>query len=505
MSAIAHRTITNSLNSFFVFFWSILVALFLTPLTLHTIGDDQYGVYALVLSVTGILSFLDLGLSSASVRFISESYAKGELREVNKVITTNIVIFFLLGLLLLFILTFSIDPLINLLRIPDNLHAVAKTGLFLAVVGLVINFMNGVFGAVPQAVQRYGINSIVILSVSVLFTLVTVGVLLWHPDLLLLLIVNACSSLALFIGYLVAIKKILPSFRWEFSWDPSLARKIFTFAGFTLVAMIAGNFLFQIDKFIISGLLGSTLVTFYALPVTIAMKIHATIANINNVLFPLSTELFTTHQTERLQRLYIQSSKFTIVFIAAMVVPLFFLSEPLIGYWLGEVYIQKSADVMKVLVLGYGLYALTAVPFYFFAGFNQPKMNMFFILSIVSSNILLLFILVPRNGLLGASYAFLGAQWPVFLYVYLCERKIGLSRKTFLHLYAKMISAIAACSATLLLLRPLVSSVWGVIGLLIFGGVFFILFAFLVKIFSAEDRSILFSYIRKILPQKSPL
>lgn len=500
---LAHRTITNSLSNFIVFFWSILVAFILTPFVLHSLGDAQYGVYAILLSVIGILSFLDLGLASASVRFIAEAYAKGDMRQVNKVITSNLMIFFGIGVGALILVTLFTSQIIVLLKIPGELHDITRIGMYLAVGSLLINLLNGVLGAVPQALQRYNANTLTVLISAVVFTIILVIVLFIHPTLLAILIVNATSSIGLFIGYILLTKYLLPEFRLEWGWDPVLVKKIFSFAGFTFIAMVAGNMLFQVDKFIISAILGSTIVTFYALPVTIAMKIHSVIANVNNIVFPLATDLFTRNQLDKLRELYIQSSKFTYVFVLAMVVPLVLYADPLIEYWLGIEYVSQSAMAMKILVLGYGVYALTAIPFYFYAGFNLPKVNMMFIVVVVVTNIIGIVLLTPVYNISGAALAFLLAQWVIPVYIFMCERKLQLSHRIVFPTYLRLGMVIVIGGGLMWLSLPFVNSVLGVILALVVAGSGMIGLAFVCKVFSKTDQELLSSYLRKFIPSKS--
>lgn len=499
---LAHRTITNSLSNFIVFFWAVLVAIILTPFVLHSLGDAQYGVYAILLSVIGILSFLDLGLASASVRFIAEAYAKGNIRQVNKVITTNLMIFFAVGIGAIILITLFASQIIMLLKIPTELHYITRIGMYLAVGSLLINLLNGVLGAIPQALQRYNANTITVLTSAVVFTIVLVIVLFVHPTLLAILIVNAASSLGLFLGYVILTKYLLPEFRLELSWDPRLIKDIFNFAGFTFIAMIAGNMLFQFDKFAISFLLGSTLVTFYALPVTIAMKIHSVVANLNNVVFPLATDLFTRNQLDKLRELYIQSTKFTYVLILAMVLPLVMYAEPLIQYWLGTEYAIESAVAMKILVIGYGLYALTAIPFYFYAGFNKPRVNMMFIILVVITNIIGIVLLAPTYKINGAASAFLLAQWVIPIYIFMCERKLEISHSIAFSIYLRLGLVGLVGGGLMWLSLPLLQSVWTVVIALIVAGSAIIGLAFIFKVFSNADRKLLKNYMSKFFPAK---
>ena len=52
---------------------SLLVSFLYTPILLKHLGQSEYGLYALVASIIGYLSVLDMGFGNAMIRFVSKS------------------------------------------------------------------------------------------------------------------------------------------------------------------------------------------------------------------------------------------------------------------------------------------------------------------------------------------------------------------------------------------------------------------------------------------------
>ncbi len=65
---------------------SIVMVYFLTPFTIHRLGDDGYGTWNLINAITGYLGLLVLGVPMASVRYFSQHIAKGDDRKLNEAI-----------------------------------------------------------------------------------------------------------------------------------------------------------------------------------------------------------------------------------------------------------------------------------------------------------------------------------------------------------------------------------------------------------------------------------
>src|SRR2546423_5712994 len=72
-SPIAHNTILNLLGLGV----PLLLAFFVMPVALHTLGAARFGLLGLAWAATEYLSLFDLGMGRATVRFVAEAFAAG--------------------------------------------------------------------------------------------------------------------------------------------------------------------------------------------------------------------------------------------------------------------------------------------------------------------------------------------------------------------------------------------------------------------------------------------
>ena len=49
---------------------SVIIAFFMMPFMIHSLGDTQYGLWVIIGTITGYYGFLDFGLSPATARYI---------------------------------------------------------------------------------------------------------------------------------------------------------------------------------------------------------------------------------------------------------------------------------------------------------------------------------------------------------------------------------------------------------------------------------------------------
>ena len=69
------RVLRNIFSNWTGYFVTVVVGFFLAPFVLHHLGNTGYGVWTLVLSLTGYFGLLDLGIRSSVGRFVARYVA----------------------------------------------------------------------------------------------------------------------------------------------------------------------------------------------------------------------------------------------------------------------------------------------------------------------------------------------------------------------------------------------------------------------------------------------
>src|SRR5262252_9228196 len=69
----------------------------LLPYSLKHIGQEQYGIWLIITSLTGYMGLLMLGVPMASVRFMADSLAKHDYEQMNKFIGSSAGLFLFAG------------------------------------------------------------------------------------------------------------------------------------------------------------------------------------------------------------------------------------------------------------------------------------------------------------------------------------------------------------------------------------------------------------------------
>src|ERR1022692_3666961 len=108
------KALKNIGSSWFGLATNLIVGFFLSPFILHRLGDDAFGLWVLVFSLTGYYGLFDFGIRSSIVRYVAQFKATGEHHSLNCFINTSLCTYGGSGLLLLMVTiggSFYVDSL----------------------------------------------------------------------------------------------------------------------------------------------------------------------------------------------------------------------------------------------------------------------------------------------------------------------------------------------------------------------------------------------------------
>src|ERR1700704_627814 len=91
------KLITNTFFNLLGRSWSFLVTLLLTPYLLSHLSVGDFGIWVILSVFINSFNFLDLGLGSSFVKFISAYYTHKDYRRINEVLISGLLFYGLFG------------------------------------------------------------------------------------------------------------------------------------------------------------------------------------------------------------------------------------------------------------------------------------------------------------------------------------------------------------------------------------------------------------------------
>ena len=68
----------------------LAIAFFVTPILVHGLGEATYGLWSIVMALTGYYGLIDLGIGKANTKYIAEFDAKQDDKSVQRVVDTSV-------------------------------------------------------------------------------------------------------------------------------------------------------------------------------------------------------------------------------------------------------------------------------------------------------------------------------------------------------------------------------------------------------------------------------
>ncbi|NNG16775.1 MAG: oligosaccharide flippase family protein, partial [Gemmatimonadales bacterium] len=93
------RRMKNVFSNWSAFFFTAVVAFFLSPFVVRSLGDNAYGAWVLLSSLVGYMGLLDLGVRGAVTRYIAKFHAENNHQQSSRLATSAFIIFCIAGLL----------------------------------------------------------------------------------------------------------------------------------------------------------------------------------------------------------------------------------------------------------------------------------------------------------------------------------------------------------------------------------------------------------------------
>ncbi len=434
-----HTTLKNASYNFMSYVWPMIFSIFITPIVVIKLGIKDYGVYILINTITSILYLLAFGIGTSTVKYISEYRSTRQNEKMQNLVYSMNSIFLIIGFigLLCFVITgFAID---FFSQTPDGYHYVAI--FTLAGIFFMISSISSIFDLIAMALQRYDIGtkvSIISLTISNLGILVIASL-----GYKLLPIMTFQIIVIIFTVYAMRrlCRKVFEYSHLRYLWNKEEIIKSYKFGLSVFLTDIANSSLVYLDKILIPIFLGPIQLTYYSLPGSIATKISGISNSLSGVLLPITTSLNSINNLEAIKTLYIRSIRLITILSSSLAISIIVLSDKILTYWLNEDFAQKSIIILIILTVTHFFISLQIPVTKFLLALGKTKFISLMSVMMAVINAVLLVLLLPKYGIIGAAYSYLASLLPIMYVFYYVEKKylnIKLLREHFI-LYSRLI------------------------------------------------------------------
>ena len=388
-------------SSWFALGVNILVGIFISPYLVHHLGDDAFGLWFLVFSITGYYGLFDLGIRSSIVRYVATYSATQNQEELNRLLSTALFTYSGIGALAILITlagSFYVDSIFRIS--PQFLHT--ARWLFLIVGSAVsLGFPMGVFGGVLEGLQRFYLLNFTSIGATVLRAVSIVIAVRHGYGLLAVALITVSMPLLSGLVNATVVLSILPLRLHLNNVSRDSLRRIATYSSSTFIIIVAARLRFKTDAMVIGTFLSSAAITYFVIGSRLVDYAGEVVSGLAQVFVPMASKSDATGDLAGLRKIFVTGNRASALIIFPMAVILIILGKSVIQVWVGARYIATSYPVLLVLLIPTTLMLAQSASGRVLFGMARHKNLAIITLLEGSANLLLSIFLVTRFGILG--------------------------------------------------------------------------------------------------------
>ena len=424
------------------------------PILVHQMGIRDYGVWALISSILGLLTLAEAGLPIAATVYISRDLSKGDEQDLSKTLTiilSSIFVIASVSAILLYCGSTYLFGLSNLFStFSESEIKIVLVALKISSLSVWLQLIQQVFVGIEQAYQPY---QICCTSVALQLVCLTVGwvflSLLGFRVIEFVWWLNFISLISFvfhvsFVAYIVDVRSV------KFLWDSMKAKEI-GYYGFMSWVTVIGRILFtRGDRLVIASSLGAESLSLYSIFSDFSVAISGFSSMLIQPITPvISNELTLLGSTSYKLPLIIRNAM-RWSFLSALFLGLSMLIiSPLILKLCGDSILSyENLLGFRLLISITTVISLSAVGYWFLFASREVGISMVIYLISGFISLVLIYLFSSSFGLIGAITGNIGYAGTLYL-SFLALKRVNM--KSYQLLIYLAITVIVIFSSFLLL------------------------------------------------------
>ncbi|MCL4473376.1 MAG: oligosaccharide flippase family protein [Actinobacteria bacterium] len=450
-------------TSFNVINQVILLAgnLLVTPVFLRYLGADGYGLWALVLAMSGTAGGMDMGISVGLLRAVPEHVASEDYFHLAS-ITGAVIIFYAAFSLVTLLAAFIFAPLIlDIINFGDVQRDVVWKMIIAAAVILSISSMANISRAMLQGLNRFDMAALLSVSTFIVFALSSVASLFLGYGLFGLVGSMVIMFALQFIGGAILARKICPSLSVSIrgAFSRSVWSYLFRFGSRIQVSYLTDIFKTQVPKLMAGAFFGPAAAGMYDLGNRIANAGWTLPAALLPAVVPTASEAHSRGDARQIRNLYVKGTRWLVTLALPLGAALALFSYRIFDLWLGPGY-ESAAFVLLCLSLGNVLHLTTGVGTSIGRGIALPGFEARYQVLTLFLYIVLGYSLMHSLGFEGIPLGVACASATGALYfLWLFAKAMDISLRSFMiSVYKTPLAAVSASLITTVLAMPVLGT-----------------------------------------------
>jgi len=368
----SQRILRNTLYGLSTWIFPLFLGLIVTRVVVRSLGNVDYGIYALVL---GFIAYsFNFSIGRAITKYLASYRAAGDTERIGTVISATAfltVTVAAIGIVVIMSLSewmvrdvFGIDP-------GEQLKTI--TAFRISAGTIFVLMLTQIPSAILHGLHRFDIFSRIQNANSIIMMLGNLWLAYNGYGLVALLYWNLAAAVVTCTYAFVSARRVFPEMRFTFRFDREVVGLVIKYSAGVVGYQLVANAFFLFERSWIIAKLGAEALTFYVIPMTIGIYLHGFVSSLSLVLFPLASQF--ENDRERLIRLYRTATKSLLFIVVIIASSLIAEGKLFLTLWMGPEFGERSYILLVLLTIAFGMAALNIVSFQTAEGLGHPGFN----------------------------------------------------------------------------------------------------------------------------------
>ena len=386
---------------------NMLLGIGYTPFMLRMLGQNEYGLYALVSSIIAYLTLLDLGMGTAVVRYTARFRAEGHGDRTGALFGMFLLLYCAIGVVAFLIglgLYTHVDALFDRTMSPGELQQ-ARTMILLLLVNLAVTFPMSIFNSIITACEEFVFQKLLAIARIVLSTATVVVLLLAGYRAVAMVVVQTLFNVAvLLLNFLFCRRRL--QIRISFGRvRRAFVREVLLFSVWAFVGDAVYHLYYNAGQFVLGAVSGTAAIAVYALAVTLMQMYMLFSSGLSGVLLPRVTAMAAHGEPEQqLSDLFIRVGRLQYAVLICLLSGFVLFGRAFVTLWAGPGYEEVYAVALLFffpclvpLIQNTGITILQAR--------NQLRYRSLMLLGVALASLFFQVVLARRYGAVGCAAA----------------------------------------------------------------------------------------------------
>ena len=346
---IAKNTILLAIRQVIV----MVIALYVSRITLQVLGVDDFGIYNVVCGFVSMFTFLNAAFTTGIQRFYNYEYGKNGKEGANRVFVDAVLVQIALSIIIVFLLeSIGIWYMYEKMVVPEDRFNAAMWVFQISVVSTVVMMLQVPYNAAILAHEKMDFFALLSILNQILKLIIVIVLQYMSGDKLILygILFLGVTIVDLLLNLIYAHAKF-DEINIKVKIDKPLLKQMFSFSGWNIFGKFTYVMREQGLNMVLNLFFGPAVNAARGLAFQITSALNGFVSNISVAVKPQLTQAFAQGDSHRTFSLFFSVSKLGYAILLLLALPVCLDIDFILDFWLGKGAAPEYTGVFIILVV----------------------------------------------------------------------------------------------------------------------------------------------------------